>query len=192
MKYNTQRKKLKFMDYGRNAEGLIQYAKTIENREVRNQVAQAIVEVMARVTPKSREHTDWRRRLWDHMMILSDWQLDVDWPEWAGEKPDKMHEATVDFKPRRLTYQKGRMKYRHYGQSLEAMIAKAKDMPDGPEKDELTKQLIETMRRSYATWNSASGAANVVASQLSELSDGKLEKKQANPEQKVEQKIEEQ
>ena len=87
MRYNTQRKKLKFMDYGRGIEGLIQKAKTIENREERNLAAQTIVEMMSRVVPRSRENAGWKRRMWDHMMVLSDWELDVDWPVWAGKKP---------------------------------------------------------------------------------------------------------
>ena len=69
------------MDYGRTVEGLIQKAKEIEDREQRNLAAQTIVEVMSRVVPRSRENAGWKRRMWDHMMILADWELDVDWYE---------------------------------------------------------------------------------------------------------------
>ena len=49
MEYNTQRPQLKISDYGRNISKLIDYAKTIESRDRRNQMAAAIVDIMSRI-----------------------------------------------------------------------------------------------------------------------------------------------
>ena len=175
MKYNTQRKKLKFMDYGRTVEGLIQKAKEIEDREQRNLAAQTIVEVMSRVVPRSRENAGWKRRMWDHMMILADWELDVDWPVWAGKKPETKPEETLKMAPRRMQYKNHKLKYRHYGRIIESLVEKAKSMPEGEERDEMVKQLIEAMKNSYSSWNNAAMSQDVVYNQLYEMSGGELD-----------------
>lgn len=175
MKYNTQRKKLKFMDYGRTVEDLIQKAKTIEDREQRNLAAQTIVEVMSRVVPRSRENAGWKRRMWDHMMILADWELDVDWPVWAGRKPETKPEETLKMTPRRMQYKNHRLKYRHYGRIIETLVEKAKSMPEGEERGELVKQLLDAMKNSYSSWNNAAMSQEVVYNQLYEMSDGALD-----------------
>ena len=54
MEYNTQRTKLKINDYGRNIYNLIQYTKTVEDREKRNQMASAIVDIMAQNSPDAK------------------------------------------------------------------------------------------------------------------------------------------
>ena len=183
MKYNTQRKKLKFMDYGRSVEGLIQYAKTIEDREKRNQVALAIVDAMARVVPRSRENAGWKRRMWDHMMVLSNWELDVDWPVWAGRKPEVVPEESMIFKPNRLKYKDKGLRYRHYGRVLTSMIAKAKAMPEGAERNELVRQIVEAMKLSYSTWNTSSVSVDVIYKQLYEMSGGVLDIRNSRPAQ---------
>lgn len=175
MRYNTQRKKLKFMDYGRGIEGLIQKAKTIEDREERNMAAQTIVEMMSRVVPRSRENAGWKRRMWDHMMVLADWELDVDWPVWAGRKPEVKPETDMELKPRRLQVNNRRLKYRHYGRIVESLVEKAKTMDEGAERDELVYQLTETMKKNYSSWNNAGIAPEVIFNQLYEMSDGKLD-----------------
>lgn len=163
------------MDYGRTVEGLIQKAKEIEDREQRNLAAQTIVEVMSRVVPRSRENAGWKRRMWDHMMILADWELDVDWPVWAGKKPETKPEETLKMKPRRMQYKNHKLKYRHYGRIMETLVEKAKSMPEGEERDEMVKQLIAAMKNSYSSWNNASMSQEVVYNQLYEMSDGALD-----------------
>lgn len=190
MRYNTQRKKLKFMDYGRAIEGLIQKAKTIENREERNMAAQTIVEMMSRVVPRSRENAGWKRRMWDHMMVLSDWELDVDWPVWAGKKPEVKPEAEMEMKPRHLQYKNQRLKYRHYGRIVESLVEKAKTMETGAERDELVSQLIESMKKSYASWNNATTASEAIYNQLYEMSDGVLDYRKGFVRAKQEEPIE--
>ena len=163
------------MDYGRTVEGLIQKAKEIEDREQRNLAAQTIVEVMSRVVPRSRENAGWKRRMWDHMMILADWELDVDWPVWAGKKPETKPEETLKMAPRRMQYKNHKLKYRHYGRIIESLVDKAKSMPEGEERDEMVKQLLEAMKNSYSSWNNAAMSQDVVYNQLYEMSGGALD-----------------
>lgn len=168
MEYNTQREKIKITDYGRNVYKLIAYAKTIENREKRNTMAEAIVETMALVNPSGKDHSDFRQKLWDHLFILSNFELDVDSP---FPKPEKDNSVIL---PSKIEYSDNNIKFRHYGKNIEAMISKAVEMQEGDEKKELIHQIAQTMKVLYLQWNNNSVEDEMILNRLKEMSDDKL------------------
>lgn len=168
MVYNTQRKKLQFTDYGRNIYNLIEYAKTIEDREERTKAAGAVVNAMAAVSPVAKESSNWQLRLWTHMMIMSDWQLDVDIPE-GVVKMD-----AVEYNPEKLPYTQGKIRYRHYGRFLIGMVEAVKQMEDSEEKTELVGLVANAMKRLFLLWNNDAVSDEVVAEQLKTISGGAL------------------
>ena len=168
MEYNTQREHIKINDYGRNVYKLIRQAMTIPDRERRNRMAAGIVEVMAQVNPKCREHADYKHRLWDHMLMLSDWQLDVDSPYPVTGPVDS------EFHPHRLHYPEGRIRFPHHGRLIQNMVEKVGSMPDSEEKTRLTEMIAGGMKRSYLLWNRDTVDDDLIREQLSQLSDGKL------------------
>ena len=115
MEYNTQRDKLVIADYGRNIYKLIEWAKGLEDRTQRNEAAAGIVQVMAKVNPKVMDQNAYEKMLWDHLMIMSGWELDVDIP-YDIERGD-----TVTFHPKQITMKSRPIRYRHYGRILEDM-----------------------------------------------------------------------
>ena len=168
MEYNTQREKIGIMDYGRNVQKLIEYAKTIEDREKRNQTADAIIGIMAQVNPHVRDHSDYRRKLWDHLMMLAGGELDVDVPF------EVSHETAVRFKPHRMSHSNGEVHYRHYGKLLEAMVRRVGDYEQGEERSLLETQLAQDMKRAYLTWNRDTVEDSVIVDQMRQMSDGKI------------------
>ena len=112
MEYNTQRNKLKITDYGRNVAKLIDYCKTLDDRDERNKMAETIIDVMAHVNPKVKERTDYRHILWDHMMLMANYELDVDSPY-----PIE-HEEDAVLHPHPIKHQENNIHYRHYGRAL--------------------------------------------------------------------------
>ena len=168
MEYNTQRSKVGIMDYGRNVYKLIQYAKSIEDREKRTQVAEAIVRVMEQVNPRVRDHSDYRRKLWNHLMVLANGELDVDTPF------PVIHDSSVKFNPHRLKYSTGDIRYRHYGNKLESMVKHVSEMPEGEEREVLEKQLAQMMKRSYLNWNRDTVSDDLIIDQLSIISDDRI------------------
>ena len=168
MEYNTQRKKLKITDYGRNVCKLIEFAKTIENREKRNQVANIIINVMSQVNPNAQDNIDYKHKLWDHLMILSNYELDVDCPYEINK------ENTVQFTPKPLKYKNHRIKYRHYGKFMEDMINKAIEYPEGEEKEYLTELIAHHLKKSYLTWNRDTVNDELIYEQMDAMSGGKL------------------
>ena len=168
MEYNTQRENLKINDYGRNVCKMIDYAKTIEDRAERTQMANLIVDAMALVNPKVKERTDYRRILWDHLMMMANFELDVDCPYTI------VREETEAFTPQPVKYSDSKIRYRHYGRALEDMIRAVAEMPEGEEKNVLAQQIAHTMKRQYLQWNRDSVDDDLIREQLSELSEGRI------------------
>jgi hypothetical protein len=168
MEYNTSLPKMIIPEYGRNIQKMIDFAITVKDKEERNRVARAIIDVMGQLNPHLRDVTDFKHKLWDHIFIISDFKLDVDSPY---PKPTA---ETFQTKPDRVLYPSNDIRYKHYGKTVERIIAKAKDYPEGDERNALVEQIANLMKRSYLTWNRDSVNDEVILKQLDELSKGQL------------------
>lgn len=168
MEYNTQLERLIIPEYGRNIQSMIEYCCTIENRDERNLCAKAIIQVMGQLNPTLRDQSDYTHKLWDHLFIISQFKLDVDSPYPIPER------ESFNEKPQKLNYPKGRIRYKHYGKTIEDIINKAKEYSEGPEKAELTRQIANHLKKSYYNWNKDNITDDVVLKNLSELSNGEL------------------
>ena len=80
MEYNTKQKKLSLPEYGRSVQKMVDHALTIENREERQKCATTIVQIMGSMFPNTRNLPDYERKLWDHLAIMADFSLDIDYP----------------------------------------------------------------------------------------------------------------
>ena len=168
MEYNSVRKDLIIPEYGRNIQKMVDFALSVEDREERNTIVRAIISVMGQLFPQLRDIEDFKHKLWDHLHIMSDFQLDVDSPY-----PKPAREDVVS-KPERVPYPQKDIRHGHYGYALEEMIRVAAKMEDGPEKDELTVLTANMMKKNYATWNLKSISDDAILQQLKKLSGGKL------------------
>lgn len=168
MDYNTQLEKLIIPEYGRNIQNMIDHCISITNRDERNICAKAIIQVMGQLNPHLRDIADFNHKLWDHLFIISKFKLDVDSPY-----PRPSAETFIS-KPESLKYPGGKITYKHYGKTIEEIIKKAKKLPEGPEKAELTRQIANHLKKSYLNWNKDSITDDVVFKNLKELSGGEL------------------
>ncbi len=166
MEYNTQREKLEFIDYGRNVRKLVEYAKSIEDRDKRNKVVESIIGVMSQVNTHVRDSSDYKHKLWDHLMIMSKGELDVDYPY------EEVNSKTLHFSPERIEVSKERAKYGHYGKLLESMVRSVSTYEEGEEREELIKLLAQNMKRLYKLYNNEQVGDDVIRKQLMELSEG--------------------
>ncbi|MDF2457584.1 MAG: hypothetical protein K0R51_3577 [Cytophagaceae bacterium] len=147
---------------------MIEYCCTIKDRAERNLCARAIIQVMGQLNPHLRDVSDFTHKLWDHLFIISQFKLDVDSP-YPIPKPETFKE-----KPKTLEYPKGKIRYKHYGKTIEDIIKKAKELPAGTEKSELTRQIANHLKKSYNNWNKDSIGDDVILKNLAELSNGEL------------------
>ena len=141
LKYNSQLKKLALPEYGRNIQQMVDYCCTIEDREERNKCAYTIIQTMGNLFPQLRDETDYKHKLWDHLAIMSDFNLDIDYPY------EVVKEENLETKPERVDYHLDRIKFRHYGKIIEKMIERACDYPDGEEKDALVMLIANHMKK---------------------------------------------
>jgi hypothetical protein len=166
--YNSTRKDLKLPEYGRNIQIMVDHVKTIEDREERNQAARTILAVMGNLNPHLRDVADFKHKLWDHLAIMADFDLDIDSP-YELPKKEKFEE-----KPNVVHYNQGAIKYKHYGKTIQKMIDAAADFEEGQEKDALIKLIANQMKKSYLTWNRDTVADEQIFKDLYELSGGKI------------------
>lgn len=147
MEYNTQQRKLPLPEYGRSVQHMVDHALTIEDREERQRCARTIVNIMGGMFPALRDSADFNRRLWDHLAIMSDFQLDIDYPV------EVVKRESLEVKPDRLSYPQKNIRFRHYGRFIEDLAKTAADMPDGEEKQRLLFLVASHMKRDYLNWN---------------------------------------
>lgn len=147
MEYNTRQKKLPLPEYGRSVQKMVDHALTIEDREERQRCATTIVEIMGSMFPNTRNLPDYERKLWDHLAIMSDFSLDIDYP-FEVIKKEEFHVA-----PEKVPYQTGEIKNRHYGRIVEDMIAHACTLPEGEERDQLIELIAIQMKKNHIAWN---------------------------------------
>ena len=78
--YNTQREKLVMPEYGREIQQMVDYCVQLEDRNERQHCAEAIIVIMDRMFPENRGVENHEQKLWDHLAIMSGFQLDIDYP----------------------------------------------------------------------------------------------------------------
>ncbi len=168
MKYNTEEKKLVMPEYGRNIQNMVDYCMTIEDREERKRCADTIINIMGNMFPHLRDVNDFKHILWDHLAIMADFKLDIDYPYEIIRKED------LYSRPPRIPYNNSRIRYRHYGRTLELMIDKATELEPGTEKEQLIQLLANHMKKSFLTWNKESVDDRKIFKDLDELSKGQI------------------
>jgi hypothetical protein len=166
--YNTQRKKMALPEYGRNVQKMVDHIKTIEDRDERNRAAKTIISIMGNLNPHLRDVGDFKHKLWDHLALIANFELDIDSP-YPVPEPAKFVE-----KPEQVPYSKGDIRYLHYGRIIELMIDYACEMEDGDQKEYLTTLIVNQMKKSYITWNRAQVADEVIIANMKLLSKGRL------------------
>ena len=144
MEYNTRQKRLPLPEYGRSVQKMVDHALTIEDRAERQKCAETIVDIMRSMFPNL---PDQERKLWDHLAIMSDFKLDIDYP-CEVIKPEEFHVA-----PQRVPYRDGEIRNRHYGRIVESMIAHAMTLEEGEEKECFIELILIQMKKNYIAWN---------------------------------------
>ncbi|MGB0592970.1 MAG: DUF4290 domain-containing protein [Flavobacteriales bacterium] len=168
LEYNSSRNKLVISEYGRHIQKLVEHAMTLKDKEERQKMANGIIDIMGELNPQLRDVADFKHKLWDHLFVISNFELDVDSPY---EKPviEKLFE-----KPEPLAYPNSKIKYNHYGKVIELMIDEAIKMEDQELKSKLVIAIANQMKKSYVNWNLDTVEDEVILNQLTKLSKGKL------------------
>lgn len=169
MEYPTLQGKLKMPEYGRNIQQMIEHALTIEDKEERTRCVNSIISIMGNMFPYLRDVNDFKHKLWDHVAIMSDFKLDIDYPY------DILQEENLFTRPETIPYKNSRIRYMHYGRTLEEMIEKVGSYPEGNERNELIRLIANQMKKCFLTWNKEVVDDTKIFDDLRELSNGKID-----------------
>ena len=171
MNYNTSRSKMIIPEYGRHIQQLIDHAIELDDKDERNKMVLAIVDVMGQLNPHLRDVPDFTHKLWDHVHIMSNFKLDVDSP-YPTPTPEQFMQ-----KPNKMGYPHSNIRFKHYGLGTEKLIENAVAMESGEEKDALIESIANLMKKHYLTWGRSSVDDAQIISDIKRISRGKLEVK---------------
>ncbi|RBQ02973.1 DUF4290 domain-containing protein [Pedobacter miscanthi] len=166
--YNTTRSHLILSEYGRNVQNMVKYICELPTIEERNKYAQAVIDLMGFLQPHLRDVADFKHKLWDHLHIISGYQIDVDSPY-----PKPLIENAY-IKPEPLAYPQQRITYKHYGKTVENLIEKAMREEDAEIKKAMVQSIANFMKMAYVTWNKDNVSDDTIIKDLKYLSGGLL------------------
>lgn len=168
MDYNTQRSKLVLPEYGRHIHKMVEWVKSIENREERNRQALAVIAVMGNLNPHLRDITNFRHKLWDHMHVISHFDIDIDSP-YPVLPPESFQE-----KPKQIPIPYSSIRIRHYGRNTQAMIEAIAKQEDEELKKLEVQALANHMKKIYLLWNKDTVSDEQIFRDIAILSNGAI------------------
>lgn len=166
--YNTERVRLYIPEYGRNVQKMVEYIKTIEDRQKRNEQAKAVIKVMEIINPAVKLQENFEHKLWDHLHIISGFSLDVDSP-YPVPAPESLNE-----KPMMVPIEKRPIKATHYGRNIENIIDLIAQTEDGDVKTEMIRTLAIYMRQQYLIWNKDTVSDQTIFQDIVKLSGDRI------------------
>ena len=166
--YNTSDKILLMPEYGRNIQRLIDYCVKIEDREERRKCAFSIAAVMKSLFPEVVGDKDNEQKIWDHMNIMSDFELDIDFPCEVLSKDDLKPE------PSSIPYSGSLYRYRYYGKNIQSMIQRVAEMGNCLEKDQIIFLLANQMKKQLVSQTPENVSDAKVFADIAEISNGKI------------------
>ena len=172
IEYNTEKEHIRYPEYGRAVQEMLEYARTIPERPKRQKTVEAIIALMMQLNPiGNRNMDDYRDKLWNHANAIAGYALDVTPPQGITLRSpeDKPKVERPDYPP-------ANQRLRHYGYNVQTLIKKAIEMPEGTKKEGFVEVIASYMKLAYKTWNREHYVSDdVVKDDLEILSNGELE-----------------
>lgn len=163
--YNFERKKLLLPEYGRHIQEMVDYLRTIEDRQERNTQTLAVIAAMGNLNPVLRDTPDYTHKLWDHLFIMADFQLDVDSPYPIPTS------ATLYPQPHPMMYPRRRIERKHYGATVQRMIRELEKQVDTPAVKEAINNIARYMRTKSFEYNQEHPNNEVIIKEIKNMSE---------------------
>ena len=167
--YNTQRQQLLLPEYGREIQRMVDHAVTLPTKEERLKCAKTIVRLMETKVPHIRNNSDYEQTLWDHLYLMSNKQLDINWPFDVSEAEKFLS------KPQPLPLPQSNIRLRYYGKLVSELLERLQAMPAGAERDELIRLTANQMKRDLAQWGNGTIDDEKVADDMAYLTGGAIQ-----------------
>lgn len=166
--YNSQRPHIILKEYGRNVQKLIEYIRSIDDKDKRTELAYTLIELIKQLTPSIKEQGEDPQRLWDDLYIIADFNLDVN-------SPFPVPEREILFKkPMRMRYPQSDVRFKHYGKNIEKLVKEALKKEDPQEREDAIIYLGKLMKTFYSNWNKEALDDSVILKDIQAMSGGAL------------------
>ncbi len=169
MEYNTQREHLVISEYGRSVQDMVRSLLTIKDKAVRQKNAEALVEIMAILNNQMNGVEDYKQKFWDHLFVITNYELDVDSPYGVPEREVK------EAKPEPLQYPSRKVKWNHLGKNLENLFKNALEETDEDKQKGYTQALGNYMKVAYKNYHEENITDENIKEELAHMSQGKLQ-----------------
>ncbi|MBI1307637.1 MAG: DUF4290 domain-containing protein [Bacteroidetes bacterium] len=168
MTYNTQEVPMVISEYGRIIQKMTNELLLVNDRIKRTELAEGIIQVMISLNPQVKELDNYEQKLWDHLHIISEYNLDVDSPFPAPQK------ESAGLKPDPIPYKDELIKFRFYGRNLQQMVEQAAEIDNTEMKRAMVNYIASFMVNSSRNWNDENLDKQTVIQHLKTLSKGQL------------------
>lgn len=166
--YNTQRPQIILKEYGRNVQNLVEYIRSVPDKNKRTELATTLIELIKQLTPSLKDQPENPQRLWDDLYIIADFVLDIN-------NPYPVPEREILFKkPMKVNYPQSKVRFKHYGKNIEKLVKEALKKEDPQEKEDAIIYLGKLMKTFYGNWNKETLDDSVILNDIKIMSEGKL------------------
>ncbi|HET7179031.1 MAG TPA: DUF4290 domain-containing protein [Chryseosolibacter sp.] len=167
--YNTERPHLILKEYGRNVQKLVEYIRTVPDKDKRTELAYTLIELIKQLTPTIKDQPEDPQRVWDDLYIIADFNLDIN-------SPYPVPERDILFKkPDKVDYPQSTIRFKHYGKNIEKLVKEALKMEDPQERQDAIIYLGKLMKTFYGNWNKETLDDSVILKDIQEMSGGALD-----------------
>lgn len=166
--YNTQRSAIILKEYGRCVQNMVDYIRTVPDKEKRTKMCGSLIELIKQLNPSIKEQPEDPQRMWDDLFIMADFNLDVNNPYPVPPRD------VLEKKPMRMAYPQTNVRFRHYGKNIEILVKEAMKKEDPQEREEMVIYLGKLMKTFYSSWNKEILDDSVILKDIQAMSGGKL------------------
>jgi hypothetical protein len=167
--YNSDRQRLQLPEYGRHIQDMVMHLMEIEDRAERNLRAKALIAIMANIQHESADTPDFERKLWDHLHIMADFQLDIDSP-YPAPTP-----TTIMPPPAKMEYPQGGIAQKHYGRNVRNVIRYLERLRTQETVDAVVYNLARYMRTKSYEYNQEHPDNAVIIRDIKKMAEVNIE-----------------
>lgn len=147
---------------------MVNYLKTIEERDLRNRQAEVVVAIMGNVYPLGRDSEGFNHMLWDHLFVIADFDLDVDSPY---ERPTADMFAPV---PERVPYTQSYVRQKQYGSNVRRMVTALCAEADTPQRTDHIANVAKFMKLKSFEYNREYPSNSAIIADITAMSEGQV------------------
>ncbi|MDD5974138.1 MAG: DUF4290 domain-containing protein [Bacteroidales bacterium] len=174
MENNTNKHELILPEYGRNIQNMVEIAKKIEDRNERNRCARSIIDCMGNLFPYLRDNDNFKHKLWDHLALMSNFELDIDYPYDISNVQDNIKN------PEAIPLPNQYLDKPHYGRFTIQFIKRIAKDTSITNRNELLLMIANFMKRCYSTFNQEIVDDIIILNDLYEISEGAIDLRRSN------------